>query len=233
MDLSADAVGGWLQLPGSTTAEVTGSVGFDFVCVDTQHGLIGDDALLTMLQALDATGTPTLVRVARNEPDVIGRALDRAAGGVVVPLVDTAEQAAAAVAACHYPPRGVRSYGPTRGTWRERPDPVCVVMVETPAAVAALADILAVPGVDGVFVGPSDLSLGTGTAQDGDPAFDALLTEIVGAVRAAGLPVGIFCASAAHVHRFRALGFTFFAGPSDAALLRGAAAEHRRRSAPA
>ena len=82
-----------LQLPGSATAELIGSVGFDFVCVDQQHGLIGDDALLPMLQGLAATGTPALVRVATNEPATIGRALDRGAAGVIVPLVDSAEEA--------------------------------------------------------------------------------------------------------------------------------------------
>ena len=231
MDLSGDLVGGWLQLPGSATAEIMGSVGFGFVCVDTQHGLIGDEALLPMLQALDATGTPTLVRVARNEPAAIGRALDRAAAGVIVPLVDSADEARAAVEACHHPPRGARSYGPTRVTWRPgRPDPVCIVMVETAAAVVALPGILAVPGIDAIFVGPSDLALSTGLAQEGDPSYDALLRSVVASVHAAGLPIGIYCASPAHVHRFRALGFTFFALPSEASMLRAAAAEQLERS---
>ena len=182
MDLSGDLVGGWLQLPGSATAEIMGSVGFGFVCVDTQHGLIGDEAR-------------------------------------------------AAVEACHHPPRGARSYGPTRVTWRPgRPDPVCIVMVETAAAVVALPGILAVPGIDAIFVGPSDLALSTGLAQEGDPSYDALLRSVVASVHAAGLPIGIYCASPAHVHRFRALGFTFFALPSEASMLRAAAAEQLERS---
>lgn len=229
-----DVVGGWLQLPGSPTAELMGSVGFGFVCVDQQHGLIGDDALQPMLQGLAATGTPSLVRVTHNEPAAIGRALDRGAHGVIVPLVDTAEQARAAVAACHYPPRGVRSYGPTRMSWYPpRPDPLCVVMVETRAAVANLPEILAVGGVDAIFVGPSDLALSAGMpldAQHGDPAYDALLRTIVEPCRERGMPVGIYCASPAHVHRFRRLGCTFFALLSEAAMLRAAAVEHLHAS---
>lgn len=228
IDLLADPVGAWLQLPGSATAELVGSVGFDFVCVDQQHGLIGDDALLPMLQALAAT--PTLVRVTRNEPAAIGRALDRGAAGVIVPLVDSAEEAHAAVTACRYPPDGRRSYGPTRVGWRAPgPEPLCVVMVETVAAVAALPGILAVPGLDGIFVGPSDLALSAGlplSAQDGDPAFDALLDTVLGTCGAEGTPVGIYCASAGHARRFRARGATFTALLSEATMLRAAAAAH-------
>jgi 4-hydroxy-2-oxoheptanedioate aldolase len=240
--LATDLVGGWCQLSGSATAEVMGSVGFDFVCIDAQHGLISGDALLPMLQALTATGTRTLVRVPRNMPDVIAAALDRGADAVIVPLVDSAEQAASAVAACHYPPRGSRSYGPTRVTWRNR-DPLapggCIVMVETAEAVAALPEILAVDGLDAVFVGPSDLALGTGrspTAQSpgpgGDPEYFALLRTITGACHKAGLPVGIFSASPAHVHRYRAIGFDYFALSSDAAMLRAAATDLLAASRP-
>lgn len=230
IDLLTGAVGAWLQLPGSASAELVGSVGFDFVCVDQQHGLVGDDALLPMLQALAAAAAPALVRVTHNEPAAIGRALDRGAVGVIVPLVDTAEQARAAVAACRYPPDGRRSYGPTRVGWREPgPDPLCVVMVETVAAVAALPGILDVPGLDGIFVGPSDLALSAGlplSAQDGDPAFDDLLDTVFGACGAAGVPAGIYCASAGHARRFRARGATFTALLSEAAMLRAAAAAH-------
>jgi 4-hydroxy-2-oxoheptanedioate aldolase len=228
--LDGDQVGGWLQLPGSGTAELMGSVGFDFVCVDQQHGLIGDDVLLPMLQAIAATGTPALVRVVANDAAAIGRALDRGAAGVVVPLVDSPEEADAAVAACHFPPRGSRSYGPARAGWRGEPPatPLCVVMVETTAAVAALPRILEVDDLDAIFIGPSDLALGAGmpvSAQDGDPAYDDLLRSVIGPCREAGKPVGIYCASPAHAHRFRDLGATFVTLHSDATILRAAAAE--------
>lgn len=227
--LDGGQIGGWLQLPGSATAELMGSVGFDFVCVDQQHGLIGDDALLPMLQGIAATGTPSLVRVTANDPAVIGRALDRGAAGVIVPLVDSPEEADAAVAACHYPPRGSRSYGPARAAWRgEQPAvPLCVVMVETTAAVAALPRILEVDDLDAVFIGPSDLALGAGMpirAQDGDPAYEDLLGSVIGPCREAGMPVGIFCASPAHASRFRDIGCTFVTLNSEASMLSAAAA---------
>jgi 4-hydroxy-2-oxoheptanedioate aldolase len=235
--LENDLVGGWCHLPTPATAEILGLAGFDFVCIDTQHGLMGPDLLLPMLQAVDASGTPSLVRVTHNSPELIGAALDRAAAGVIVPLVDSAAQAAAAVAACHHPPRGTRSYGPTRVNWRpgETVEPLCIVMVETPEAVEAVDAIAAVDGVDAVFVGPSDLALTTGmpvTAQHGDPAYDRLLGHIVSRCRAAGKPVGIFSASPAHVQRYRGLGFSFFALMSDAALLRAAAAENLKSARP-
>ena len=225
--LDGGQVGGWLQLPGSATAELMGSVGFDFVCVDQQHGLVGDDALLPMLQALRATGTPSLVRVTANEPAAIGRALDRGTDGVIVPLVDSPEEADAAVAACHHPPRGSRSYGPTRRTWfGESPAPLCVVMVETTASVAALPRILEVDDIDGIFIGPSDLALGAGLPLEGGPDHDELVASIIGQCREAGIPVGVYCASATHVHRYRDMGATFAALMSEATMLRAVAAEH-------
>lgn len=248
---AGDAVAAWLQLPGSAGAELMGSLGFDAVCVDTQHGLIGPDALLPMLQALAATGTPTLVRVPSNDPAAINRALDTGADGVIVPLVDSAREAAAAASACRYPPVGDRSYGPTRRAWRaagvggvDRPqvtspaEPLCIVMVETRAGVAAAAEIAAVEGVDAVFVGPSDLALAHDlptSAQDGDPAYDALLAAVLDACREGGVPAGIYCASAAHARRFREMGFAFTVLFSEAGMLAAAAAEHLRaaRRSPA
>jgi 4-hydroxy-2-oxoheptanedioate aldolase len=228
LDLASDVVGAWLQLPSTTTAELMGTIGFDFACLDQQHGLIDDGGLVPVLQALAATGTPAIVRVPHNEPAAIGRALDRGAAGVVVPLVDNADEAARAVAASHHPPHGSRSYGPNRLAWAPLPaDPLCVVMIETLAAVEQAPAIAAVDGLDAVFVGPSDLSLSAGlpfSAQLDDPGFADLLRRVVEPVRERGLPVGIYCASPAHVRRFRELGFTFFTLMSEIALLRGAAA---------
>lgn len=234
--LDGDAVGAWLHLPGSAPAELMGSVGFDFVCIDLQHGVIDDNAVLPMLQALAVTGTPSLVRVTANTPEQICRVLDRGADGVVVPLVDSAEEAAAAVAACLHPPRGTRSYGPVRAPWHPpRTDPVCVVMVETRDAVAALPDILKVEGLGGILIGPSDLALSFDmpvAAQHGEAAYDDLVRSIAEPCRAAGMPVGIFTASPEHAQRFRALGMTFVAGPSDAVILRAAAVEHLAKCRP-
>ena len=171
-----------------------------------------------------------------NTPESICRALDRGADGVIVPLVNSADEATAAVIACHHPPRGIRSYGPVRAPWHPpRAEPVCVVMVETPDAVAALPDMLKVEGVGGVLIGPSDLALSHGMpvdAQHGDETYDALVRSIVEPCRAAGTPVGIFTATPDHAQRFRAIGVTFVAGPSDAIILHRAATEHLARCRP-
>ena len=104
----------WLTIPQPFVAEVASRSGFDSLCIDMQHGLVDFDAVPGMLQATTAAGTPTIVRVPWNEPSIIMRVLDMGAAGVVVPMVETAEQAERAVAACHYPPRGNRSFGPAR-----------------------------------------------------------------------------------------------------------------------
>jgi 4-hydroxy-2-oxoheptanedioate aldolase len=234
--LGAGAVGGWLALPGSATAELMGSIGFDAVCVDTQHGLIGEDALLPMVQALTATGTPAVVRVSWNSPAAISAALDRGAAAVIVPLVNSADEARTAAAACRYPPRGSRSFGPSRAGWLAAPpEPLCIPMVETVEAVAAAADIAAVDGVDALLVGPSDLAFSAGklpTAQDGDPAYDELLAAVLAAGLGRGLPVGIYCASPGHVRRFRAMGFSFFFLRAEAAMLADIAAAELAASRP-
>jgi 4-hydroxy-2-oxoheptanedioate aldolase len=125
------SIGLWAALPSAFTAGLAAAAGPDYVVVDEQHGAVGPVELLAMLDAIGAAGRPPLVRVGRNDPWVIGRALDLGAHGVIVPLVESAEQAAAAVAACRYAPGGVRSFGALRGG--PDPAPVCLVMIETGA----------------------------------------------------------------------------------------------------
>ncbi|GAA4707462.1 aldolase/citrate lyase family protein [Pseudonocardia yuanmonensis] len=227
MSLSFDgAVAGWCQLPSPAAAEIVGSSGVDLVCLDAQHGLLGDDSLLASLQAL--RGVPTLVRVPHNAPDPISRALDRGADGVIVPLVDSAAEAAAATAACAYPPAGVRSFGPTRVGWTGADvlaRGACVIMIETMAAVADLPAILQVDGVDALFVGPSDLSLSSGRAAIpplDDEGYRDLLRSVTGQCREAGMPVGVYCGSTEWVATYRELGFTWLTMPAEAGLLQAA-----------
>src|SRR2546430_13039058 len=169
-------VGGWCVMPSAFSAELMARCGFDWLCIDTQHGLIGYDQMTVMLQALAITGTPPFVRVPWNQPDHIMKALDAGAQGVFVPMVNSAEEAQAAVRACRYPPDGYRSWGPIRASLGA-PDyspqlanrsVICAVMVETVAALDQLAEIVSVPGVDAVFIGPSDsaLSMGFGPRTD-------------------------------------------------------------------
>jgi 4-hydroxy-2-oxoheptanedioate aldolase len=227
-------VGGWCSIPSPFSAELMGRCGFDWVCIDTQHGVIGYDQMMPMLQALSITATPAFVRVPWNQPDHIMKALDAGAQGVIVPMVSTEEDAKAAVAAAKYPPVGMRSWGPIRAAL-DVPDyspetanrrTIVAVMIETPGGVENLDAILAVPGVDAVYVGPSDLALGHGmtpTLNATDPEHVRLIETIVDRCRQHGIVAGIHCDSVETVHRWHARGYSMFTVGSDAALMRQAA----------
>jgi 4-hydroxy-2-oxoheptanedioate aldolase len=228
-------IGGWCAIPSPVSAEMMGRSGFDWVCIDTQHGLIGYDQMVPMLQALSITATPAFVRVPWNQPDHIMKALDAGAQGVIVPMVSTEEDALAAVTAAKYPPMGTRSWGPIRaaldvpgysaevGNRRT----IVAVMIETRGGVENLDAILSVPGVDAVYVGPSDLALGHGmtpTLNVTDPEHERLIETIVDRCRRRGVVAGIHCDSVETVRRWHARGYGMFAVGSDAALMRQAAA---------
>lgn len=159
--------GAWLSIPSSFSAEIMANQGFDWVCIDMQHGVIDYQVALTMLQAIGATATIPFVRVPWNEPGIIGKALDAGAMGVIIPMVNSVAEAKQAVAACRYFPQGARSFGPTRATYYAGTDyftsanqeVACIPMIETRQAVEHLDEILAVPGIDAVYVGPADLSI--------------------------------------------------------------------------
>jgi 4-hydroxy-2-oxoheptanedioate aldolase len=228
------AIGGWCVIPGSFTAEIVASAGFDWVCVDVQHGLIGYQEMLVMLQAVAVVGVPSIVRVPWNDPGWIMKALDAGAAGVIVPMVNSPAEAAAAVGACRYPPDGYRSWGPTRaslGVPDYSPElanrsVICAVMVETVAALEQLAEIVSVPGVDAVFIGPSDfaLSMGFGPRTD-EPEHRRLLEGVPAVCRDHGVVAGIACGSAELLARWRQAGYTMLATPSDLVTLRRATAE--------
>src|SRR5271170_3835436 len=144
--------------------------GFDWVCVDMQHGMIDFSQMVPMLQGISSTGTAPLVRVPRNEPGIIGKSLDAGAWGVIVPMVNSRQEAEEAVAACRYAPVGIRSYGPLRANLyagfeyfsRANDEVLCIVMVETTVAVERVDEIASVPGVDAIYIGPADLSVTLG-----------------------------------------------------------------------
>ena len=221
--------GAWCTIPSSWTAEVAARSGHDWVCIDTQHGLIGYDVMLPMLQAISAGGVPSLVRVPWNEPGSIMKALDAGAGGIIVPMVNSVGEAKMAVAACRYPPTGIRSMGPIRARavdseWRQ---PICVVMIETVEAVARAREILAVPGIDAVFVGPNDLAVSAGldsSYEASDPKHRRLIEEIIEAARASGVAAGIMCGSAEVALQWYRIGFVMLALQSDTRLLEAASA---------
>jgi 4-hydroxy-2-oxoheptanedioate aldolase len=158
--------GAWQCLPSSLSAEILARAGFDWILVDLQHGGAGWGDLLAIVQALELGGAVPLVRVGWNDPMQIMRALDSGASGVVVPMVSTVEDAQRAVAACRYPPTGIRSFGPTRsfygGATQLDGEALCLAMIETQQGLDNVERIAAVPGLDGLFVGTVDLSLALG-----------------------------------------------------------------------
>jgi 4-hydroxy-2-oxoheptanedioate aldolase len=217
-------LGAWCTIPSSWTAEVAARSGHDWVCIDTQHGLIGYDVMLPMLQAISAGGAPSFVRVPWNEPGSIMKALDAGAGGVIVPMVNSVEEATAVVAACRYPPEGSRSMGPVRARavdaeWER---PICVVMIETVVAVSRAREILAVPGIDAVFVGPNDLAVSAGLEPTYDgrhPEHRRLIEEIAAAAAACGVAAGIMCGTAEVALQWHKAGFVMLGMQSDTRLL--------------
>ena len=231
-------LGYWSVIDSPVSTEWLAHVGWDYIALDLQHGLIGYSGMLAGITAIDAAhGPAALVRVEANNATVIGRALDAGAAGVIVPLVDTAADAAAAVSAATYPPAGIRSYGPMRSQLRIGPDPaaanrdtVVLAMIETPQGLANVEEICAVPGLDGVYVGPSDLRLAVGGSSPTDPSvdaeFDAALMRVQKAAAAAGITAGIHTASGSIAAQRLSEGFTLATVASDLTHLKAVSAEH-------
>jgi 4-hydroxy-2-oxoheptanedioate aldolase len=226
-------LGAWCSIPSSYTAEIV-AASFDWVCIDMQHGLAGQETMVTMLQSLAITRTPAFVRVSWNHPGEIMRALDAGAQGVIVPMIGSATDAQAAVGACRYAPDGYRSWGPSRNAlyaWRLDPaeinrQVICTVMVETTDAIESIDEILEVPGIDAVFIGPSDLAVSMGIEPA--HAFEnadhgKLVGQVLAACHKRGIVAGMFCGGAQQAIRWRDAGFNMLALQTDARLLRAAA----------
>ncbi len=229
-------LGGWLSLPASLSAEAIAMAGFDYVCVDTQHGVIEYQAAVDLISAIELGGSNPIVRVPWNETGIIGKMLDAGAQGVIVPMVNTAEQAADAVQACRYAPQGSRSFGPVVPRVRKGVDyeqwadeHVAVIpMIETAEAVSNLPEILAVPGIDAVYVGPADLSLTLGLPpgnNDQHASFAEALDTIVAACDRAGIVAGIHATGSLTPQRVEG-GFRMVTVTSDlVAMMAGVGAE--------
>ena len=197
----------WLTIPDALPAEIAARSGFDSLCIDMQHGLVDHAAAVRILQAVTGTGVPVLARVPWNEPSVLMRVLDAGAAGVIVPMVSSRTEAEAAVAACRYPPAGMRSYGPVRPAITEGPDYfgsandalLVFAMIETRSALADLDAIAATPGLDGLYIGPADLSLALGLAPQQDSTVElhqATVKRVFASAKQHGTFVGMHCNSA-------------------------------------
>ena len=225
--------GTWLAIGSPLAAEIVGNAGYDWLIIDTQHGGASEAHLVGLLQALDATGTPGLVRVNWLDQALIMRAVDLGAAGVVVPLVNTAAEARAAVAACRYPPNGIRSFGPLRGfrgPGAPIDEPLCLVMIETVEALANLEAIAATPGLDGLFVGPVDLALSMGHPLGFEmpgAVLDAI-AQVAEVCRTHGLITASVALGAANAEAQLDRGVRFLAMGGDTQLLGMAAAENVR-----
>lgn len=214
------AINGWCAIPSAVVAEIIGRAGFDMVTVDLQHGLIDYPMALSMCQVLQGLPAPVLARVPWNEPGIIAKVLDAGFSGLICPMVNTEADARALVQAARYAPLGGRSFGPTRanmvhgaGYVKSANDTVLVLaMVETRQALDNLDAILSVDGIDGVYVGPSDLGLSLGYEPTLDPSAPevlAAIAEIGARAKARGKVAGCHCGSVDMVRRVQGLGFDF------------------------
>jgi 4-hydroxy-2-oxoheptanedioate aldolase len=230
------AVNGWLSSDSPYVAEALSHSGFDAVTVDLQHGVFGVDGALRLLQAVGAGPAVPMARCPDLDPAVIGKLLDGGAYGVICPAIDTPAQAAAFVDACRYPPVGRRSYGPARGLLHGGPDYVdhadetvlTWAMIESAEALAHVDEIVATPGLDGVYVGPNDLALSLGERPGAawPPAAVAdALPRIAASARAAGRVAGAFCADGEVGRWLVDQGYDLVTPGNDIGILRAAAAE--------
>ena len=229
-------IGCWSHLVSPIAAEVVALAGYDFVIIDNEHGPTSLYESTLIMQAVSTTPTATMMRVPWNEPVYIKRALDTGIEGVMIPAVEDADAARRAVAACRYPPEGIRGvayaltraadYGLKRAEYAEKANDNLLVMcqVESARTVDNIADIAAVDGVDSLFIGPFDLSASMGKPGRFDDAevADALVRAEAG-ILASGKTLGGICKPGDTLEAMLARGYRLIIGSSDVTLLRDAA----------
>lgn len=224
-------IGSWMQIPHPSVAEIMGQAGYDWIALDLEHGAIGVQQMPDLCRALELGGTLPLARIAQGQAKDCKLALDAGAGGIIVPMIETAEQLAAVRDFCRWPPAGRRGVGFSRANlfgkhfeaYREEAQaPLLVAMIEHIRAVENLEAILAVEGLDALLIGPYDLSASMGlTAQFGAPAFVAALERVRTLSQRGGVACGIHVVAAdptALQERARE-GYRFIAYSIDAVFL--------------
>lgn len=223
-------VNGWLAIANSFSAETMAHQGWDSLTIDLQHGVVDYAGMVPMLQAISTTPTVPVVRVPWLEPGIIMKTLDAGAYGVICPMVNTRADAEKLVACTHYAPQGTRSFGPVRALLYGGADYpahanstiVAFAMIETAQALENLDDILATPGLDAVYIGPSDLSLALGckpTFDDLDPRAADAVQHILARAKAHGVVAGIHNGTPEAALKRIAMGFQFVTISSDARLM--------------
>ncbi len=228
------AVNGWIAIPSVLSAEVMARAGWDSLTIDMQHGTADYADLLTMLPVIGQTGTAALVRVPWNRPEHIMRALDAGAIGIIAPMIESAADTRAFVDACLYAPEGARSFGPVRARLaygdsyaaEANANVLAIAMIETREAVDQLDDILQMPGLGGIYIGPADLSLVCGFPPGFDreePEMLDLIAHILARAKVFGIPACIHCGSPAYARRMQDIGFSLVTIGSDARFLEAGA----------
>lgn len=224
-------IGLWIGMPDAYSAEICAGAGFDWLLLDGEHAPSSLQSMLAQLQTVAAYPVAPVVRPAWNDPVEIKRLLDVGAQTLLIPMIQSGAEAAAAVAAVRYPPQGIRGVGNAlarASRWSRIPDyveranaEICVlVQVETPAGIAALDDILAVEGVDGVFIGPADLSASMGFRNEPNhPEVRRVIDDALVRIRRAGKAPGVLYANADLARHCLALGALFVAVGVDAVVL--------------
>lgn len=224
-------IGLWLSLGQPYCAELCATAGFQWLLIDGEHAPNDLHSTLAQLQAVAPYGAHPVARVVQGEPALIKQMLDIGVQTLLVPMVDTPEQAAAMVAATRYPPQGIRGVGAAvarASRWAARPDyldvandEVCLlVQAETVTALSQLDAICAVDGVDGVFIGPADLAASMGhRGRPGHPEVQAAIEQAIGTIAASGKAAGTLTGDLALARRYLALGARFVAVGIDATLL--------------
>lgn len=235
LNRKAPIVNAWLSIPSSYLAEGAGHQGFASVTVDLQHGMIGTESAIAMLQAISATPAVPLVRAPSKSPEAVMHLLDAGAYGVICPMISTPDEAAGFAASCRYPPVGMRSFGPARGKLYGGADYfetaneeiLAIPMIETAQALAEIDSILRVPGVDMIYIGPNDLALDLGErpgAETGPSATTDAIAHILSRAQAAGVATGIFCSTGHLARRRMEQGFNLVTPGNDFNLLMSAMA---------
>lgn len=226
------AIGTFVAIGHPDVTERLSVLGFDWLLLDSEHGPLSLETMQAMMQSMRGDGCVPIVRVQWNDPVVIKRALDIGAYGVLIPWVNSRDEAEVAVAACKYPPEGIRGCGPRRAALVGGPDYIgtaneavlVAVQIETATAIKNIDDILAVDGVDTVYIGPVDLSMSMFGAPGkwNEPSYQEAFDTVLKAAKKAGKPAGMFCNSG-NIEWAIEKGFRFNSVDSDDGFLMTAA----------
>jgi 4-hydroxy-2-oxoheptanedioate aldolase len=230
-------VNGWLAIPSGFSAEVMAQCGWDSITVDMQHGVQDYQSMIQCFQAMDKHPITPLVRVPWNEPGIIGKCLDGGAWGIISPMCNNAAEAKALVDACMYPPLGKRSNGPIRAAAYGENSPyqtiandevLVIPMIETQAGIDNIDEILSVPGISGIYIGPSDMGLSLGMIPILDreePVIMDIYKKLLASCKKHGKFAGLHNGTAAYAARMIQMGFQFTTIANDSGLMARAARE--------